>query len=264
MLGLKPPAGHKPDPRLNDITIQHLLEHKGGWDREKSFDPMFRPLKIAAFLKGPGPAGPVDIIRYMMGQPLQFDPGSKMSYSNFGYCVLGRVIEKVSGQTYPAYIRKSIFAPLGAHSVELGRSLPRYRNPREPFYRHSGKGRNVLDPQSKDKVPLPDGTFYLEAMDAHGGLIASSRDIVRFLDAYWISGEPRRGNGRAYAHFGLLPGTFTLVMQRPNGVNLAAFFNQGADPSGRDYFKLQSLMSAAADRQTGPSLHYAAVWLKSE
>ena len=170
MLGLKPPPGPKPDPRLNDITIQHLLEHRGGWDRIEAFDPMGRPLAIAAFLKGPGPAGPVDIIRYMMGQPLQFDPGSKMSYSNFGYCVLGRVIEKVSGQTYPAYVRKSIFAPLGAHSVELGRSLPRYRNPREPFYRHSGKGRNVLDPQSKDKVPLPDGTFYLEAMDAHGGL----------------------------------------------------------------------------------------------
>jgi CubicO group peptidase (beta-lactamase class C family) len=264
LLGLRPPRGQQTDARLNDITIRHLLEHKGGWDREKSFDPMFRPLEIAAALKAPAPAGPVDIIRYMMGQPLQFAPGSQEHYSNFGYCVLGRVIEKVSGQTYLAYIQKTIFAPLGAKSVELGRSLPKYRNPREPVYRHPGKGRNVLDPQSKDEVPAPDGTFYLEAMDAHGGLIASSRDVVRFLDAYWISGQPRQGKGRPGVAFGRLPGTFTMAMQRPNGVNLAALFNQDADASGRDYFALQDLMREAADRQSGGTLRYAAVWVKSK
>ncbi|HTU91188.1 MAG TPA: serine hydrolase [Gemmataceae bacterium] len=264
LLGLKPLPGQQPDARLNDITIRHLLEHKGGWDREKSFDPMFRPLEIAAALKGPGPVGPADIIRYMMGQPLQFDPGSKESYSNFGYSVLGRVIEKVSGQTYPAYVQKNIFVPLGARSVELGRSLPKYRNPCEPIYRNPGKGRNVLDPQSKDEVPAPDGTFYLEAMDAHGGLIASSRDVLRFLDAYWISGEPRQGNGQAHVFFGRLAGTFTMAMQRPNGVNIAVLFNQDTDPSGRDYFALQEMMRDAADRQTGVALRYAAVWVKDE
>ena len=265
LLGLRPPRGQQPDARLNDITIRHLLEHKGGWDRAKAFDPMFRPLEIAAALKGTGPAGPTDIIRYMMGQPLQFDPGSKEgAYSNFGYCVLGRVIEKVSGQTYVAYIQKTICAPLGAKSVELGRSLPKYRNPREPVYRHPGKGRNVLDPQSKDEVPSPDGTFYLEAMDAHGGLIASSRDVVRFLDAYWISGEPRQGKGRPHVFFGQLAGTFTMAMQRPNGVNVAALFNQDTDPSGRNYFALQDLMREAADRQSSGELRYAAVWVKSK
>jgi N-acyl-D-amino-acid deacylase len=264
LLGLTPPPGQQPDARLNDITIGHLLEHKGGWDSKQTIDPMFRPLKIAAALKGPGPAGPVDMIRYMIGQPLQFDPGSKTSYSNFGFCVLGRVIEKVSGQTYLAYVQKNIFAPLGARSIELGRSLPPYRNPREPIYFHAGKGRNVLDPESKEEVPEPDGTFYLEAMDAHGGLIASSRDMVRFLDAYWISGEPRQGNGRTYVFFGQLSGTFTMAMQRPNGVNIAAFFNQDADPSGLDYFALRDRMREVADRQTSGGWRYAAVWVKGE
>ncbi|MHB1424260.1 MAG: serine hydrolase [Gemmataceae bacterium] len=264
LLGLKPPTGQKPDPRLNDITIQHLLQHKGGWDSKQTFDPMFRPLEIAAALQGPGPAGPVDIIRHMMGQPLQFDPGSKVSYSNFGYCVLGRVVEKVSDLTYFAYVQKNIFAPLGAQSVELGRSLPKYRNPHEPVYRHAGKGRNVLDPRSKEKVALPDGTFYLEAMDSHGGLIASSRDVLRFLDAYWPTGEPRHENGRGYVFFGKLPGTFTMAMQRPNGVNVAALFNQSADPSGRDYFEIHNLMQEAADRQTGDAVRYVLVWEKDE
>ncbi len=264
LLGLKPLPGQQPDARLNDITIQHLLEHKGGWDYKQTFDPMFRPHEIAAVLKGPGPAGPVDIIRYMIGQPLQFDPGSKVIYSNFDHCVLGRIIERVSGQTYLAYVRKNICEPLGARSIELGRTLPQYRNPREPVYHNPAKGRNILDPPSKEQVPAPDGTFYLEAMDAHGGLIASSRDVVRFLDAYWISGELRQGNGRDYLLFGRLPGTFTMAMQQPNGVNLAALFNQDADPSGRDYYALQRTMSEAADRQGGGGMRFATVWVKGE
>src|SRR5438309_151357 len=41
-LGVTPPPESEPDPRLKDITIQHLLDHQGGWDRDKAFDPMFR------------------------------------------------------------------------------------------------------------------------------------------------------------------------------------------------------------------------------
>ena len=35
-----------------------------------------------------------------MGKPLDFNPGTAYAYSNFGYCVLGRVIEAVSGKPY--------------------------------------------------------------------------------------------------------------------------------------------------------------------
>ena len=56
-------------------------------------------------------------------------------YSNFGYCVLGRVIENVTGQSYLAYIRSEILAPLGINTVEFARSpkqhtsVPRPRLP---------------------------------------------------------------------------------------------------------------------------------------
>jgi CubicO group peptidase (beta-lactamase class C family) len=251
LLGLRPPMGQQPDPRLNDITVEHLLEHEGGWDYKQTFDPMFRSWEIAAALKGPSPPGQVDITRYMMGQPLQFDPGTKECYSNFGYCVLGRVIEKVSGQTYLGFVRRNICDPLEMRSVELGRTLPRYRSPREPAYRSPKTGRNVVDPESTEEVLLPDGTFYLEAMDSQGGLIASSRDVVRFLDAYWITGETRLGNGRTYVAFGSMPGTSTMAIQRPNGVNVAVLFNQNVHQSERDSAKIRDLMEEAADRQTG-------------
>src|SRR6185369_13325832 len=40
-------AGAQPDPRLKQITIQHLLNHTGGWNRDRSGDPMFMSVAIA-------------------------------------------------------------------------------------------------------------------------------------------------------------------------------------------------------------------------
>jgi N-acyl-D-amino-acid deacylase len=101
VLKLKPTGDH-PDKRLESITIRELLHHAGGWDRDEKYDPMGRPILIAEAMHETPPAKVGTIVQFMMGEPLQFDPGQKSVYSNFGYAVLGRVIEKVSGQTYEA------------------------------------------------------------------------------------------------------------------------------------------------------------------
>ena len=67
-------------------------------------------------------------------------------------------------------------------------------------------------------VPSPDGSFHLEAMDAHGGLIGSAPDLVRFLSRYRLNGTPALGKPVPDACFGALPGTFTMLMQRGDGV----------------------------------------------
>jgi CubicO group peptidase (beta-lactamase class C family) len=264
LLDLQPLPGQKPDPRLPDITVKHLLAHQGGWDRDRAGDPMNRPLEIAEAFGKLGPAEPEEIIRWMLGQPLQFAPGSHTSYSNFGYCVLGRVIEKVTGRSYVAHIRTHLLAPLKIESIELARSLPKDRNPREPVYLDPGKGRNVIHPRSKELVPNPDGTFYVEAMDSHGGLIGSAPDLIRFLDAYWATGERREGGSGTYEFFGSLPGTWTMMQQRPNGVNVVALFNQRTDPSGLSYEKLAEVTANLADRLTVGTPHFTVIWVKDE
>lgn len=248
LLGIEPISDRRPDPRLSDITVRHLLDHQGGWDRERAFDPMFRPLRISSALGKQPPAQAADVIRYMLGQPLQFDPGTETQYSNFGYCVLGRVIEKVTGTTYIDYIRHALLGPLDIRSVELGRTLPRDRNPKEPFYSDPGTGRNVMQPDGKEEVAAPDGGFHLEAMDSHGGLIGSAPDLVRFLDAYWLTGEPRSAKGKPpHLAFGSLPGTFTMLLQRRDGVNVAVLFNQRTDPSGLEYSAIRARIANAAE-----------------
>jgi CubicO group peptidase (beta-lactamase class C family) len=246
LLNLNPPAGQKMDARWQEITVQHLLDHRGGWDRAAAFDPMFRPLEIAAALGKPGPAGADDAVRYMAGQPLQFAPGSKHVYSNFGYCVLGRAIEKVTGRSYTDYVRVEVLAPAGVTGITLGCTLPADRAPGEPFYADPGRGRSTLRPGAAETVPAPDGTFYLEAMDAHGGLIGSAVDVVRFLQAYALDGRPRQGSPAPGCYFGQLPGTFTIALQRADGVQIAALFNQSRGPGG-PYAEVRELLDKAAD-----------------
>ncbi len=171
----------KLDPRWRAITLRQLLHHTGGWDRDASGDPMFKSREIATATGSRAPAQPEAIIRFQLGRPLDFDPGTRYVYSNFGYCLLGRVIEKVAGVGYEQFMRERVLAPLGITRMRLGASLAAGRLPGEVHYYtpRDEKGRAVF-PGEKNPVPVPDGGFCLEAMDAHGGWLASAVDLARF------------------------------------------------------------------------------------
>ena len=183
---LQPPHNASVDPRLGAITIEHLLMHAGGWSAAASFDPQYPPFTwwAAGVLGESAPPSGEEIIRFMLGQPLDFDPGTKYAYSNFGYNVLGRVIETVSGLPYEEYVRTQVLAPAGITDMRLGRTRPEQRAPREVrYYAPPGQPlqRSVFPGQGY--VPFADGGFYLEAFDAHGGWIATASDLVRFAMA---------------------------------------------------------------------------------
>jgi N-acyl-D-amino-acid deacylase len=239
------------DARWRSVTVRQLLHHTGGWDREKSFDPMFRSRLIARELEATPPARPHDILRYMLGQPLDFDPGTRYAYSNFGYCLLGRVIERVSNRAYEDFVRREVLAPAGATRMRLGASLEDGRAGDEARY-YTGddaKARNVFDREPRD-VPLPYGGFCLEAMDAHGGWIASVTDLARFLAAL---DAPR---GKAL----LRPRTRELLAEpppapawrKPDGAQEEAFYACGwmvrprRKEGGANWWHMGSLPGTAA------------------
>jgi N-acyl-D-amino-acid deacylase len=246
LLGIDLPPGKKADPRLGDITIRHLLQHRGGFDRDAKplLDPMFQHFLIQKELGLDGPPGPRDIVRFMNGRKLDFDPGSRVAYSNYGYCVLGLIVEKASGEAYEAHVQR-LLAPLGIRSVALARSLPKDRSPREPAYHDPGLATNALT--GKAAVPWPDGGFFIEAMAAHGGLISSAPDLARFTAAYWFNGQPRKGPWQGGTFFGSLSGTWAMAKQRPDGVDIIALFNQRSCPPGKKPEEIEALLNKAAD-----------------
>ncbi len=241
LVGIKPYNGRLGDPRLNEITVGQLLQHRGGWDRKKTFDPVFATADVEKALHLRRPAAPADVVAYMLARPLQFAPGERSCYSNFGYLVLGRVIAKVTGRPYGEAVRRDILEPLGIKDVKLGHSAVTARDPREVWY------------------PVPETAFSLEVLEAAGGWIASAPDLCRFLDAYWISGEPRApGETGDATFFGSVAGTLSMARQRPDGVNVVVLLDQ--DGEGK---ALRKAVDAAVTRALG-GVRFAAAWKKRE
>jgi N-acyl-D-amino-acid deacylase len=179
-------SGTNPDPRWQKITVQHCLQHTGGWDRDKSYDPAFRPWDIAKAFGMRPPVAPTNIVRYMMGQPLDFEPGERYAYSNLGYLILARVLEAVTPQSYSAYVKNEVLDPLGIKSTRLGRALATNRADGEVKYydRQSRVGPALYPPNIGKPVPIQYGAQNFEGFEAHGGWIASAVELVKFAAAF--------------------------------------------------------------------------------
>jgi N-acyl-D-amino-acid deacylase len=182
LLDMEPIANAPYDPRLDRITVEHLLTHSGGWNSADGFDPQYTPWPqfISQLIGAECPPSPETIIRYMLSVPLDFDPGTKSAYSNFGFNVLGRVIEKVSGQSFEHYIEQML-ATANITSMTVGGTLLDERLPREVRYYGAPDAAFVpsLYP-SGGFITEGYGGFYVPALDAHGGLISTAADLVRF------------------------------------------------------------------------------------
>lgn len=179
------------DPWWDRITLRHLLTHTGGWDRERSGDPMFRDRPIVLWLDGQLPLTHHTLLEYQVRQPLDFAPGSRYAYSNFGYCLLGRVIEKATGKTYEQYVRDEVLAPVGITSARIGASRQAERCENEVcYYTIDGyESPSVVGPSFRRSVPGQYGGWNQELLDSHGGWIMSSPDLVRFGLALDAAGE---------------------------------------------------------------------------
>ncbi len=114
------------------ITVEHLLTHTSGI---KSYTEM-KEWTPEVHRKDFTPAALVDFFK---NQPMDFEPGTQYQYNNSGYILLGYIIEKVSGESYGAYISEHIFKPLGMHNSYYGDVEPVIRN-RVAGYSRSGTG----------------------------------------------------------------------------------------------------------------------------
>ncbi|GLR19970.1 serine hydrolase [Portibacter lacus] len=222
------------DARIEDITIYDLLHHLGGWGDS----PMFRSLQVAAIMNVPSPPSKEVFIEYMMGRSLDKVPGTSYKYSNFGYLVLGRVIEKISGKSYEEFIKEEIFDKINASSFVLATNEPARQDLEEAYYFSFNDAKSVYGDGST--VPLPYGGFDIEAMDAHGGWVSTAGDLIKFGTA--VDGKSSRpdiispfyrqlmvtpsnysnyakgwavGNGSMW-HVGSLPGTTAEIVSVGN------------------------------------------------
>jgi CubicO group peptidase (beta-lactamase class C family) len=233
---------NKPADHIDEITVEHCLNHRGGWDRHAKGvgDLTYQERKIAEALHKPSPPERADIVSYIMAQELQFTPGAKYAYSNIGYLLLGLVIEKISGKDYLAFVHDNVSRSAGINDndLKLARSLEVDADSREPHYSDDGWGPSVFDPgprEHRKTVPLPYGSFHMEARTGQGAIITNARSLVLFLDhmAKRIS-FPYHWE---LTHMGEQPGAESLVRVRRDGIIYAAILNKRAphDPKIKPY-----------------------------
>ena len=246
-----------PDSRLSDITVEHLLQHQGGWDAGIAGDLTYSEVKIATAMGVSSPPGRENTVRYIMGQPLQFNPGSRYAYSNTGYLILGLIVEKVSGISFRDFVQSQLMSQDGFTLDDwgLGHTFADDCDPREPYYDDPTLVANVFYP-GKGGTPMveaPYGGFDYEARMGQGGIVTKGPVILRFLDRFQVAGGnvglPRLAPGGWWiAQTGSQPGVNSYAVQRGDGINYVLLFDKrpssGLDYSAQMAARLDALLSS--------------------
>lgn len=237
--------------RVTRITLHHLLTHTaGGWGNGRD-DPTYLYPEMDHR----------ELIRFvLLTRVLSNEPGTHYEYSNFGYSILGRVIEKMTGQPYSDYVQQSVLHRCGIHDMALGGNTLTERAPHEAIY-YDANG-------SADKAYEID----LRRRDSHGGWIATPSDLVRFTmhvdgegitpsiltrDSIKAMTTPSAANS-GYAcgwavngvpnwwHDGRLPGSAAIMVRTASGLCWAAFANTQRDRLDLDQMMWRVVRSVPA------------------
>jgi len=211
---LRPLPGTQVDPRTATITIRQLLNHSAGYKRQPDVQAVSKRFRL------PLPRLREDhLVQFFLGRPLDYDPGTEQHYSNYGFVVLGAIVERATGLDYGAAVHRLVFEPMGVRGLRLGHGGA--YGP-DTAHRYGEKGEEL------PPIDLPGG--------AAGGWIASAVEMTRFLCA--LDGTRGRGFLTEATYRAMLAPPSPPLRPRPGG----HWFGLGWDdvretPNGPSYAK---------------------------
>jgi len=249
-LGLDGPFA---DPRLATVTVRELLSHTSGF------------VAAHGIFFGHGVDTWQQAAENALGQTLKFDPGTAFQYSNTNFCLLGLLIESVTGQPFESAIRERVLKPIGisAHLAPTFDTL-------------SGDAMHASSP----------GRNYMEALGPAGGWVATPLDVAKLADALRAESPgphlldemtvdkmrtrvtvpveiPPPANGWSYGlglmlfgdgswgHTGTIESTHAVVVNRPDGLTVAVMVSGKEPYNTDDLLPVIDLAVAAASATAG-------------
>jgi CubicO group peptidase (beta-lactamase class C family) len=162
--GLKYPTADSPR-----ITVRHLMTHSAGFPEDNPWgDQQLSESEesLSQMMRG--------------GIPFSTTPGTAYEYSNYGFAILGRIVQRVSGKPYDEYVTENILKPLGMSSTTL--------HPSKVPPDRIAKGYRWEDQRWKEEPALPHGSF-----GAMGGMLTTVRDLGRYVSVLLGAFPPRDG-----------------------------------------------------------------------
>ncbi|MBK5334001.1 MAG: beta-lactamase family protein, partial [Ilumatobacteraceae bacterium] len=231
-LGLDGPFA---DPRVATVTVRELMSHTSGFGAAHG---IFFGHGVDTWKQAADNA---------LGQTLLSDPGTAFKYSNTNFCLLGLLIESVTGQSFDNAIRERVLKPIGinAHLAPTFDTL-------------SGDAMHASSP----------GRNYMETLGPAGGWVATPLDVAKLADALRPESPgphlldeltvdkmrvsvtvpvetPPPANGWSYGlglmlfgdgswgHTGTIESTHAVVVNRPDGLTVAILVS-GKEPDNTD------------------------------
>ncbi|MDF1543829.1 MAG: serine hydrolase [bacterium] len=226
-----------PQQDAANITVHHLLSHTSGLYNytDDSEVMLLRTTPVALN----------EIIEEVKSRALRFKPGTRFEYSNTNYVLLGEIIERVSRQSYEAFLHHRILKPLGMLSSGYGRrdmAVPR----RASGYTMEESGHLTNAPAARFSMLHSAGALYTTTNDLEKwyGLLArgdglGSGPIQKMLTPYaghygygfWL--ERKDGHRHAF-HAGFIDGYYSRIDWWPdNGLFVAVLANDDEAPVPR-------------------------------
>ncbi len=170
------------DERLDSLTVDHLLQHTGGFSNRKG-DPMFNIRDLVIENRLSTPPSPREITKIVFGRKLAAAPGVRRHYSNFGYMLLSLVIEKVTGKSYWDYVNEEVLRPAGVPTFFAATNYYDEKGESEVKY-YAADDEIVEEFNGSDKmVPRAYGGNDYNALMGGGGWVASAAGLSRLVAA---------------------------------------------------------------------------------
>jgi N-acyl-D-amino-acid deacylase len=191
------------DPRLADVTIRHLMQHRSGLPRKGARGKFEAPNQLA-------------YLRASVARPLKFAPGTRASYSNLGYHVLAAVVRKVAGTSEERYMQEHVLRKMGIKRMR--QRTPRARRDEVCYYNNGKKIPYKEPPEGFDtewRAAAVDVVRFLVAVNGSGG---GSPFVSERLMKQW---HARASWGKQ----GSLPGNNTLLFHDKGGLDWAILLN---------------------------------------
>ncbi|MCR6720282.1 MAG: beta-lactamase family protein [Chitinophagaceae bacterium] len=243
---------------VTDITLSHLLHHTaGGWGQNN--DPAFTNPALNA----------TEVINNTLNNVLLTSaPGTAFNYSNFGYMLLEKIIEKASGKSYVNYVNDEIWKKVGAKQSGIASTSLAGRTQKEVKYYAQGSDVNlVYDYTSFQRAAGAFGwrstpkdlLLFATAVDSSNTRpdilsLATIKTMVTTTPASTGFGGMEFGCGWVIENaewywWGSLPGTFAMLYRNKNGICVAATANSRRQPTPENalYSFINVINTAAFD-----------------
>jgi CubicO group peptidase (beta-lactamase class C family) len=181
---------------IDDPISKYLPDAPAAWSKVTVYNVLTHTSGIPSFTGFPDyrttewkDTNPAELVARFRDKPLDFEPGTKFSYSNSGYVLLGYLIEKVSGQTYADFLQQNIFTPLGMKDTGIDSNaaiLPQ----RAQGYRRSQRGIEH-DGYISMTIPFSAGALYSTTGDLlkweqglFGGKVLKPESLTRMTTPF--------------------------------------------------------------------------------